>query len=618
MSESLDDVKRRILTRVNLASLVGETVKLSSRSGKLAGCCPFHTEDSPSFYLYDDHYHCFGCKAHGDAITWVREREGLSFVETLRHLAKKYGIEAPELDESGGRLAKHRSDATLFQMMAEAQLFFVTMLESSDGDAARAYLINRGFTAAAIKDFGFGVTPKEPFGLARHLQKKGFRDVDLKAVGLTSSNTSGGRPYDFFRNRVMLPIQDAQGRVIAFGGRTLDGAQPKYLNTGATVLFEKSHTLFGFDRARKRMREKGRAIVVEGYMDTLMLWQQGFDEAVACLGTAFTEHHLKLLKNATNNVTLLFDGDSPGQAAALKTVEIALKAPDVYIKAAALSNDEDPDTFVQKNGAEALAALLAKAADLFDFAIHQKLNATHNLAIPELIAKEFVPWLAKLPDRMQRTLLANRIASKAGLKLEFIDRELMDHFRQQAPVRPSGQAYLHGAPAFGNVDRMPLDAAPLVGAGAAKPLDGLGRDLFANLYFAAPGELDTDALSALARRELELDDAHTQLLQDILQILAQGSTPAASTEPLMSAMEPAIAQLLERFQKDAAAYQYPEGATRAMRVEAVASALRAQRIKAQIKDLKNRLVRVERSPEGIEEERKILGMIRELQKTTGV
>ncbi len=596
MSESLDDVKRRILTRVNLPDLVGEVVKFASRPGLLMGSCPFHAESSASFACYPDHYFCYGCKAHGDAITWVREREGLSFVESLRYLAKKYGIEAPELDESGGRLSKHRADATLFQMMSEAQLFFVTMLEAEGGAPARDYLEKRGFTPDSVKDFGFGMTPKEPFGLARHLQQKGYRDLDMKAAGLTSSSASGGRPYDFFRNRVMLPIQDTQGRVIAFGGRTLDGAQPKYLNTGATVLFEKSHTLFGFDRARKKMREKGRAIVVEGYMDTLMLWQHGFDEAVACLGTAFTEHHLKMLKNATYNVTLLFDGDSPGQAAALKTVEIALKLPDVYVKAAALSNDEDPDTFVQKHGSEALAALLARAVDLFDFAIHQRLNSTHQLAVPDLIAKEFVPWLAKLPDRMQRTILANRIAAKTGIKLDFIDRELGEFFRHEA---------------------RPLALAPERRA-AAKPLDTWGHALFGNVYFAAPGELDPAGLTELARRELELDEAHALFLHEMLAALERGLTPALSPGPFVSAYEPVIAQLVDRFQKDAAAFQYPDGPTRGERVAGVATAIRALRIKAQIKDLKGRLVRVERSPEGVEEERKILGMIRELQKTTGV
>jgi DNA primase len=625
MSDSLDDVKRRILTRVDLASLVGEAVKLTRASGgRQVGCCPFHNEDSPSFNVYDDnHYFCFGCKVHGDAITWMRQREGLSFIEALRHLAGKYGIEAPELAESQGRLAKQRSDAILYNMMSEAQLFFVTNLEGPDGPDARAYLEQRGFTAASVKDFGFGLTPREPFGLVRHLARKGFNDHDMKAVGLMSVNATTGRSFDFFRNRVMLPIHDAQGRVVGFGGRTLEpGGNPKYLNTGATVLFDKSHTLFGFDKARRKMREKGRAIVVEGYMDCLMLWQHGFDEAVACLGTAFTEHHVRLLKNATNNVTLLFDGDSPGQSAALKTVEVALKFPDTYIKAATLTDDQDPDTFVREAGADALAALLGKAADLFDFAIQEKIRQSHQLSLPELIGKEFVPWLARLPDRMQRMLLANRIAARTGIKLEVIERELLEFARSEAQARQVTQLRAQGAhalapPPYGSMrDAVPA-SAPLTVA-ASKPLEPYARELFANVFFAAPGELDLPALSQVVLGELELDEAHAQLWREFTQLLALGKTPAEAPEPPVAALDPIVAALLDRLRKDAAAFQYSDGRGRAARVAAVVTAIRAQGVKAQIKDLNARLVRAGSTPEGVEEARKILVMIRDLQRSAGV
>lgn len=600
-NDSLDDVKRRILTRVNLATLVGETVKLVSRSGKLAGCCPFHNEASPSFYLYDDHYHCFGCKAHGDAITWVREREGLSFVETLRHLAKKYGIEAPELEESQGRLVKNREGAALFHMMAEAQLFFVTMLESPDGEPAREYLLARGFTPASIKEFGFGMTPREPYGLAKHLTNKGYKDGDLRAGGLISSSAGGGRPYDFFRGRVMLPIHDAQGRVIAFGGRTLDGAQPKYLNTGATPLFDKSHTLFGFDKARKKMREKGRAIVVEGYMDTLMLWQQGFEETVACLGTAFTEHHLKTLKNATSFVTLLFDGDSAGQRATLAAVNVAMTVPDVTIKAATLTGDEDPDSFVLKHGKDALEAELAKGVNLLDFAIAKKLKTTNHLAIPDMVATEFVPWLAKLPERLQRGFLLHRIASLTSIAPEIIEQQLHEFARaEQHPSdrpRPESRA---------------LAAAP---PRAVKPLDALTAELFGQIWFAAPAEVDAGEVRALALRELELDDAHGAFLAEMLHCLENGSSPSAVKEPFTSAMEPAVFALIERLGRTEAAYNYEgEGATRRERIAKVLLVIRGRRTKAQISDLKSQLARLAPQAEYADDVRQIMKTIAELSK----
>ena len=620
MADSLDEVKRRILTRVNLATLLGEKIALINRSGKLVACCPFHAEKSPSFYLYDDHYHCFGCKQHGDAIDWVRETEGLSFVESLRFLAKKFGIEAPELDESTGRLKRARQDAALFQIMVEAQRFFAANLKSDEGEPARRYLLERGFTAESIEDFGFGATPREPFGLVKHLRAQGFRGDDMVTLALATASAKDGRPYDFFRGRVMLPIHDAQGRVIAFGGRTLDGAQPKYLNSRDTPLFAKSTMLFGFDRARKKMREKGRAIIVEGYMDALMLWQTGFGEAVASLGTAFGEAHLKLLRNATSQAVLLFDGDQAGQRATLHAVSVALSVPEVNLRTTVLPDGDDPDSFVLKHGAAALEAKLADATGLLDFAIAEKLKTTHHLAIPDMVQKELVPWLARVPERMQQSYLAGRIAALTGIPQRTIEAQLRD--AHQAELVASGLPRRHGAETKTTPPPPPI---------VIKPLDALGFDYFGQIFFSTPTELDPKAVTEFALKELELDDAHQLLLDEMLIVLSQGTTPAAdprfrldsggagADEPrrqgqdgILSLAEPVIVSLVERLQKSAAAFA---GGNRQDRMNRVIAAFRTRRVKAQVQDLKAQLARLSALPGTADEVSQILKTIGELSRS---
>lgn len=607
--DSLDEVKRRILTRVDLQELLGETVQFLPRSGKLAACCPFHAEKSASFYLYDDHYYCFGCKIHGDAIHWVREKQGLGFVEALRWLAAKFGVETPELDESKGRMSRLRQDASLHQIMGEAQLFYQTQLETTEGQPAREYLLRRGFKAESLKDFGFGATPPEPFGLTKHLRNKGFREEDLITVALSTSSANTGRPYDFFRQRLTLPIHDAQGRVIAFGARALGDAQPKYLNSRDTALFDKSRTLFGFDKARTVMREKQRAIVVEGYMDALMLRQQGFPETVACLGTALTEHHLKLLKNATSQVILLFDGDAAGQRATLAAVSVALTIPEIHIKAVALPQGEDPDSFVLKHGAEALSEVLAKAQDLLDFAVSERLKTTHRLAIPELVSGEIVPWLARIGDRIQRGTILHRLSFLIGVPAQQIEGPLAAALAVvgDAQMVARNQAAIERA-------RGPIDGVGRAGAvHAVKPLDPATLGFFGQVYFAAPGEADTTELATFARKDLELDDAHTLFLQEILGRLERGLRPAdEAPDSFVAAAEPVVMTLIDRLRKAEPAFA---GGDRKVRLQSVMAAFHERRVKSQISDLKAELHRLASMPDAREAVQRVVAAIQALAKS---
>ncbi|MEI6398096.1 MAG: CHC2 zinc finger domain-containing protein, partial [Pseudomonadota bacterium] len=263
MAASLDEVKERIKARVPLDQLIGETVTLVRKGPSVTACCPFHAEKSPSFHVYlDNHYYCFGCKEHGDAITFVRKTREMSFVESLKFLASKYGIEAPELEESDTLKRRRGELATLNQMMAVAQDLYTSELKAPRGAEAREYLRERGFTDENILKFGFGLTPAEGYGLVKHLRSMGFREDDMTRASLAGISAASGRPYDFFRERIMIPIRDVQGRVIAFGGRTITNDPAKYKNSGATALFDKSGVLFGLDHARDAIKDKRSAVIV--------------------------------------------------------------------------------------------------------------------------------------------------------------------------------------------------------------------------------------------------------------------------------------------------------------------------------------------------------------------
>jgi len=601
MSGTFDDAKKRILGRVGLASLIGETVSLRPQAGRHLGLCPFHQESSPSFNVYDDHYYCYGCQRHGDAITFVRETQGLGFVDALRFLAGKHGIEAPELDEARGRLGRQREDAALYRMMAEAQEWFVANLHGAGGAAARAYLEGRGFTPENIKTFGFGLAPVDNYGLVRHLRAKDYRDADLIACSLASASTRDGRAYDFFRGRVMLPIRDRQGRIVAFGGRTLGDDPRKYLNSGATKLFDKSVTLFGFDKARTVMRR--RAIVVEGYMDALQLWQHGFPEAVACLGTAFTEWHMRLLAEATSQVVLLFDGDGAGKKATLEAVGVALTQPRVEVRAAVIAGAKDPDELLRQGGAAAMDKILEGSTKILDFVIQEKLKTTHALGVPELVSREFVPWLARVPERMQRDFLITRIAHLTGIPATQIAGGLTG-----APSPEVQGALRERRAAATDTRTVPQRATP--------PLAPLAYDLFGHVFHGEPAEVDTASLRGIATGELELAPEHQAFLDELLACHEQGAAPASrSLGDWVASLDPALLPLLERLAAADRAFACND---RRERLAKVISHLRARKTKETVTRLKAELTRKAAVPGNEVEVTQLMKTIMELTRKGSV
>ncbi len=519
---SLENAKRRILSRVVLADVIGESVTLQKRSGRPVGRCPFHEEKTPSFYIFDDRYFCFGCKASGDVIDFVRKQKGLSFVETLRFLASKYGIEAPELDERSSWDEQKKQEFTIYyQLMIAAQEYFASNLGAPRGEIARNYLIRRGFTKETTIDYGFGLTPEKPWELSRFLTTKGYKQKDLETCSLSVTSTQDGRPFDFFRNRIMIPIRDMHGRIIAFGGRTTDNNPAKYINSRETPLFSKSFTLFGFDRAREVIRKQKSAVLVEGYMDVLKLWQSGFTQTVACLGTALTVEHLRILKSCSEHLTLLFDGDSAGSRASLATVAIALQVPEIRVDVAVLPQGEDPDTFVMKYGEEKLSTLLANSTDLLDFAITSRLKETHQLGIPDLVSRVFVPWLLQIPDRVQRGVLLNRLSQFTGIPFQQLDQYLSN-----AAQKPPGAA--------SNSPQDQKQPSPVHPEQSKEPPSSLSLEpwefeLLAHIFFAVPGQIDTATIKTFLKAESNIDSPTQSLFAHFLDLLDQNIPPSSQS-----------------------------------------------------------------------------------------
>jgi DNA primase len=343
------------------------SVKLTRAGREWRGCCPFHDEKTPSFYVNDQKqfYHCFGCGAHGDAINWMVDHAGLGFMDAIKELAAEAGMEVPAPDPAAAKKAEER--ASLIDVTEAAQRLFVESLSGPAGAAARDYLARRGLKPETLREFGFGWAPEDKQALPRALSQ--FSEDMLAEAGMRIVTDSAER-YDRFRGRVMLPIQDARGRVIAFGGRILDKREgvAKYLNSPDTPLFDKGRTLYNLHRAAPAVRQSGRVIVVEGYLDVIALAQAGIPEAVAPLGTALTEMQLELLWRMAEVPVLCFDGDSAGQRAAMRAVTRALPllAPMRSLGIVRLPAGLDPDDLIRQRGAKAMQDLLARPSSLID------------------------------------------------------------------------------------------------------------------------------------------------------------------------------------------------------------------------------------------------------------
>ena len=358
----LDELRARTL----LSAVIAPSVKLIKAGREYKACCPFHQEKTPSFTVNDEKgfYHCFGCGAHGDVIRFLTEARGLPFMDAVKELAGKAGMEVPALDPRAKEKAER--SAGLYDIMDAAQRWFAEQLDGVEGSEARKYLKERGISDATKTRFGFGFAPDSRGKLKKALEKFGIEQ--LVEAGLLIKPDDGKEPYDRFRGRLTYPIKDQRGRVIAFSARIIGQGEPKYLNSPDTPLFDKGRTLFNLDLAGPASRKAGRILVVEGQMDVIALDQAGLGEAVAPLGTALTEHQLERLWRLDGQPLCCFDGDAAGQKAAVRAALRALPhlSPERTLRFVALPAGQDPDDVIRTGGKAAFEALLAEAEPLVD------------------------------------------------------------------------------------------------------------------------------------------------------------------------------------------------------------------------------------------------------------
>lgn len=588
----------QLRSRITLSTLIGRTVKVQKAGREYKACCPFHNEKTPSFTINDEKgfYHCFGCGAHGDAISWMTEQRGLGFMDAVKDLAAEAQMEVPAPDPRAAQ--RQESRASLHDVMAAGQDWFVTQFNGIEGAAARDYLKNRGISEKTIREFGFGFAPDSRGRLKQALSTHGL-DQLIEAGLLIKVDDK--EPYDRFRGRLMIPIRDPRGRVIAFGGRILGDGEPKYLNSPDTPLFDKGRTLYNLDKASPASRQTGRILVVEGYMDAVALAQAGFADVVAPLGTALTEHQIERLWKMVEAPILCFDGDSAGQKAAMRAALRALPIlrPSHSLNFISLPAGQDPDDLIRSDGAHAFAALIAKPQTLDD-KIWQVEYDAEPLVTPEAKAglkkrladhvREITDqdiarhYSQEFQDRYQAAFFAQRANRSDGRRPQTYNRKFPSKFVSYTPMDDTRTFLIEGYDLqiakgiLGGLIRHPsritghfeeLSAIRLADSQLQALLGELinaamGKETLdmqalltilekTDCYNVAKGLLRADALNFTFNRKLP-DDAPSPLIERAHRDLAE----AIMVVTARPGLEAALAEATRRVQDDLTEESYAE------------------------------------------------------------
>lgn len=416
-SAGADDAVQRIRDRISLHDLVSRYVSLKRQGRRHVGLCPFHAENTPSFTVDDDRglFHCFGCKEGGDIFSFLMKIERIGFPEALAELARMAGVELPK-----GRGPRREERERLVAANEAAARFFRAVLGGRQGETARAYLERRAVPAAVVDRYGLGYAPGGE-ALRAHLgHSPALIDAALR-LGLLG-RAADGRLYDRFRRRVMFPIRDRAGHVIAFGGRVLGEETPKYLNSPESPIFHKGRTLYGLPEARDAILADDRVVLVEGYMDVLLLVAAGIGNVVATLGTAISSDQLRILGRFTRNVVAFFDGDEAGRAAAERAFAACGEAG-VWAKAAFLPEGDDPDSFVRRRGVDAVRALLDSAGSLADFFL-ERVSSRTDASVPgkARAAAEVAGVARRIGDPLERDLFLRQASERLGIGEDILRR----------------------------------------------------------------------------------------------------------------------------------------------------------------------------------------------------
>jgi DNA primase len=425
-----DSVLDEIRGRADIIGLVGEYVTLKKSGQNYKGLCPFHQEKTPSFNVSPerDIFHCFGCGAGGNVFTFLMRMEGMDFLEAVRHLALRTGVEVPTptVEESARASKRER----LFAVTGRAaSLYHRNLLEAPEAEVARDYLAKRGFVEADVKAFELGYAPQEWDFLLKKAQAAGVSAAELEACGLVVRSERGKGHYDRFRGRLIFPIRDHRGEVVGFGGRVLDpeAKEAKYINTPETALYSKGRLLYGMDKARKAAQDLGELMVTEGYFDVITAHHFGSENIVATLGTALTEQHARLIARYANRVALVFDADQAGLEAARRGADL-LVAQGIQVEVLTLPAGEDPDSYIRSEGPEAFEAARKEAKPLVEFMLDHLLKrpGVASAAGKGEAASEVLQVVDRIPNRVERDEAFRRVAEALGVREE----ALRDEFRR--------------------------------------------------------------------------------------------------------------------------------------------------------------------------------------------
>jgi DNA primase len=428
------DFKEQLKSSLDIVKVVGEYVRLKrmGATGRYIGLCPFHQEKTPSFNVNQSRqfYKCFGCGVAGDAFKFVMEIDGLTFPEAIKLLAERNGVPMPTRADYSDPQSKLRS--ALFEIHRIAAEHFQANLRGPQGADARAYLDKRGLSPELIETFGLGFSERTGQSLARRLAQEQFPTEQIDASALLSKRDDGSR-YDFFRGRLMFPIHDESGKVVAFGGRAMrDDDGPKYFNSGETPIYRKTSVLYNLHRARDGMRRSGRAILVEGYMDVIGVYAAGVREVVASCGTALTTPQVRTMHRHADTVVVNFDPDNAGANAAEKAIQLLLDEG-LHVRVVALEGGLDPDEYVKQNGTAAYLARLESASGYFHW-LADRARARFDMQSAEGRMDAFrflLPTVQKISDKLERAAVANDLAGYLGVDPGLV----LDQFKKAAADR---------------------------------------------------------------------------------------------------------------------------------------------------------------------------------------
>ena len=412
-----DSVISQVRSAADIVDFINQVTPLKLAGKSYKGLCPFHREKTPSFHVDRDKglFYCFGCGTGGDVFKFLTLTERFTFPEAVEHVASRYGIELPKKKRS----QRENDKDDLFELMDDASEAFHQALEWTPNDADD-YLKHRGVPADVIKKYGFGYAPGSWDYILRRLSQK-HGEKRLEAVGLIMPRKEKTGYYDRFRNRLMIPIHSDTGALVGFGGRSLDGSEPKYLNSPDSALFNKSHVLYNLHRSKDAMRRNDRAILVEGYFDAIAIDHAGIPGVVASMGTSLATGQASILRRFTRRVVIAYDGDDAGRAATLRGAQVLLSAG-LHVEALDLQGEKDPDSLVQKHGTDKFLEVLSNAIDIFEFGLREWASDAAQLSGREKSERveRFVPLLSAVTDPVVRNEAAQRIADAFRLEFETV------------------------------------------------------------------------------------------------------------------------------------------------------------------------------------------------------